>query len=151
MSPEMILKYMLFAALCIAAVEDIAMREIHLQYVGGFFILGCLGQFLCSPVSFLSFGGGIGVGALLYLISLVWSPSFGAGDAYIIGMCGAYLGFFGTLYLCMGAFLLAAFVGLLVILQRGLRTGRIEKGMTLPFVPFLMSVYAAMLIAERLK
>lgn len=141
-----ILEGLLLLVLIIAAVDDMRTRQIHLVYVGGFFLGAILAQILSPTLSWVSFLGGIGFGAALYISCSGNKSMMGSGDACIVSLCGAYLGMGDTLVLFFRAVMAAGFCGIVMLLKYSLVLGKRCGRMELPFVPFLLGAYLTILI-----
>lgn len=76
------------------------------------------------------------VGVMLYLISKLSNGGVGEGDAFVYVVTGITLGFFKNLELLIISLLLAAVVGLVLVVIR-----RVGRKYTLPFVPFTALAY----------
>lgn len=76
---------------------------------------------------------GFVVGLVVILISKITNGAIGIGDGYVICVIGIFMGVHAVIQVLMGAFLLAAVVGIGLMIIR-----KVRRGMTLPFVPFLL-------------
>lgn len=143
---DKILEGLLLLVLIIAAIDDLRTRQIHLFYVGGFFVGAVLAQILSPTLSWLSFLGGIGFGVALYISCALNKNMMGSGDACILSLCGAYLGFGDTMVLFFRAVMAAGLCGIVLLLKYCLGLGRVCRKMELPFVPFLLCAYLTILL-----
>lgn len=128
-----------FGLIClygIAAVDDIKTREVRVIEIVIFGMLGIIFNIICRPYSMVSIAGGVGIGLLILIFSLLTRGKIGAGDAYIIMVTGLFLGFINTAILLWVSSILAAIYGICMVRICG-RSMRME----LPFVPFLLIGY----------
>lgn len=129
----------LLGMLGICAYEDFKWKKIGLIPVLGFAAFGFLLHLLRMEISLSNILGGMSVGILLYILSVLSREKIGKGDALIVIVSGIYIGFWNNLILLWGAILLAGIVGA-VYLIRG------NRGKELPFIPFLLVVYIMILV-----
>lgn len=122
--------------LCIVSVWDIRKREIPLWLiaVGGLLAAG-LGFFSAKHSIMLMIAGAL-VGMVFVGISKVTEEAFGYGDSLMIAVAGVYLGFWNVLGLLVWAHVLAALFAGYILIRKG-----IYKGVSFPFVPFLLVAY----------
>lgn len=80
--------------------------------------------------------GGIGVGAVFFLISRVTREGIGYGDSWVILILGSYLGLWKLLEVLAGTCLLLAAASVVCLTVKKM-SGRC----TFPFVPFLTAGY----------
>lgn len=90
-----------------------------------------LGQFPSRESVFL-YGGGIAVGIIFLMVSLLTQEMFGYGDSCLIVILGLYLGLWDLLCMLTLAFLTCAMLSLF-----GLVTKKLSRKESLPFIPFL--------------
>ncbi len=76
------------------------------------------------------------VGMVFVGISKVTEEAFGYGDSLMIVVAGVYLGFWNVLGLLVWAHVLAALFAGYILIRKG-----IYKGVSFPFVPFLLAAY----------
>ena len=72
----------LVGMLSICTVEDLWKRQIHLVVISAFGIVGVLLHFYDGKQTALNMCGGMLVGIVLYLISILSHGKVGKGDAY---------------------------------------------------------------------
>ena len=80
--------------------------------------------------------GGIGVGAVFFLVSRFTEEGVGYGDSWVILILGIYLGLWEVLEVLAGTCLLLAAVSIICLAVK-----RMSRRRTLPFVPFLAAGY----------
>lgn len=126
----------LVGMLSICTVEDLWKRQIHLVVISAFGILGVLLHFYDGKQTALNMCGGMLVGIVLYLISILSHGKVGKGDAFLVTSMGVYLGFWNNLTILWMASVMAAIFGVVacVFFQK-------KKEESLPFVPFLLVAY----------
>ena len=134
----------LFLALCIAAVDDLLNRSVHLSYIAAFFVGAVISQILCPRISLSSAILGVLFSAALYLINILCGKAMGEGDVFVLALCGAYLGIMDSIILFYRAIMIAGGYGLWLITRDYIKHGKARKKMTLPFVPCLLLSYVSM-------
>ena len=84
---------------------------------------------------------GLTVGLIVFLIRIITRGQIGSGDAIVIMMCGINLDFFENLAVLLMAFMLAGFIGGIVLLikHKNFRN-------RIPFVPFVFASYGVVVI-----
>ena len=127
--------------LTLCSAEDIRKKEVRLNFVLFFGILGIFLHMLWRMQSIESLLLGMSVGVALLLLSVLTGGKIGIGDAVLLIVTGIYLGleenlklFFGGLFLC-GMWAL----GLLLLRKKGRKD-------SIPFIPFLLAAYMGMLV-----
>lgn len=122
--------------------EDIRKQELSLSVLAGFGVAGLGYYFLARPFTARSLAGGMALGAVFFLGSLLTKEAVGKGDGLLVCAIGAWLGFSQSLRLLFFASILSAAAALFLLLAaKKKRTQRI------PFVPFLLGAYLIMLAA----
>lgn len=84
--------------------------------------------------------GGACIGAVLFLISMCTKEAIGYGDSWIVTLLGIYLGGKKLLELLMIAFLISGLYSLACLVKGGWK-----RGITIPFVPFLVIAYGVVM------
>ena len=138
----------LFGLVCfygLTAIDDIRTKKVKVLEIVIFGLAGVLLNFIYKPHSFMSLAGGVMVGALLYVFSVLTKEKIGKGDALIIMVSGLYLGFMNTVILLWLSSLIAAVSGLIVV-KRNSSTKDVE----IPFVPFLLVGYIGLHVISAL-
>lgn len=127
-------------ALCTA--QDMKKRQIRLNFVLVFGILGVFFHMLWRMLSIGNILLGMSVGAALLLLSVLTKGGIGVGDALILIVTGIYLGLEKNLELFLfGLFLCSMWsLGLLVLRKKSRKD-------SIPFVPFLLAAYMGMLVS----
>lgn len=87
--------------------------------------------------------GGMGVGAVFFLVSRVTKEGIGYGDSWMILILGIYLGVWGLLEVLSYACLLLAAASVVCLSVK-----KMSAGYTLPFVPFLAAGYLLQIVFE---
>lgn len=131
----------LLGMLGICTYEDIRKKQVEVLSVLAFGILGVLIHMINQSTTILNILGGMAIGLVVYVISLLSKEKIGKGDALIIAISGIYIGFWDNLILFWGATTIAGMIGLIYI-----AFGRRNK--ELPFVPFLFITYVGILILK---
>ena len=127
--------------LAICSAQDIRKKEIRLNLVLFFGILGIIFHMLFRVHSIGNLLLGMMVGIVLLLAGVVSEGRIGAGDGVLLTVTGVYLGLEGNLTLFFGALVLCGVwaLGLLVLRKK-------KKTDCIPFVPFLLAAYVVMLL-----
>ena len=92
---------------------------------------------------FLTGLAGVSIGLLLLGAAFVSRQKVGYGDGLVFMVCGLYLGFWENFSLLFMSLVLCALGGLFLML-----IGKIKKGQTLPFIPFVMAAFACAMVFE---
>lgn len=117
----------------LTAVDDIRTKKVRNLEIIVFGIIGIVIDFVLKPYSLESILGGVAVGVVMYLFSVMTKEKIGKGDAWIVMVSGLYLGFIDTLMVVWLASILAVIYGL--VATQGHEDG---MDMEMPFVPFLL-------------
>ena len=129
--------------LTLCSAEDIKKKQIHINPVLFFGILGVLFHMIWRMQSIENLLLGMSVGVVLLILSALTGGRIGAGDAVLLIVTGIYLGLEQNLELFLsGLFLCSLWALGLLVLRKGNRTDRI------PFVPFLLAAYMCMLVCR---
>ena len=123
-----------------AAIEDYKTRTIDVRKALLFAVAGVAISLFKGQYSMLSLLGGVSIGIVFYLVSIVSKEKIGKGDAVIIGVTGLYLGFANTIILIWISSIIALIAGLIVI-----KNYKFQDDVELPFVPFMLLGYVLML------
>ena len=129
----------------VTAFDDIKTKQIRLFEIVLFGILGIAIELIYKHHSLMSILGGVGVGALMLLFSIISKEKIGKGDAFIVMVSGLYLGFIDTLSLLWISSVYALFAGIIMI-----RKYDNSIDYELPFVPFLLAGYLTLHLAHVL-
>ncbi|MCR4956809.1 MAG: prepilin peptidase [Lachnospiraceae bacterium] len=146
MEMEQLMHFLLFIVLCIAAIDDLCTRHVHLVYIVGFFFGAIMEQILFPVMEWKVFVAGILFGVAIYVLSYIWKGVLGSGDAWMIALCGAYLGITQTMVLFFRAVLVAAVWGLGILCKHNIFGKYKKKTVELPFVPFMLCSYISLLV-----
>lgn len=149
MKLKYVMEIVLLLVLIIAALDDFLTRSIHIIYIGAFFAGACCLQLISPQVGYQSIVLGVLLGVAIYIISYLGGGVIGSGDAYVLSMCGAFLGIAGNIQLFVRAIMLAGIYGGVVIIKDYLSAGRIEVRQRIPFVPFILSAYITILWGNK--
>lgn len=120
----------------ICSIEDIWKRKVHLCVVCAFAVSGMAMQLYDGGMKTLDIAGGVGVGLILYIVSVASRQRIGKGDALVLLATGIYIGFWRNIALLWGGSLLAGMAGLGMFFFQG-KTKQYE----MPFIPFLLAAY----------
>ncbi len=119
--------------------DDIRTKEVRLIEIIAFGFIGVLINLIEPMYSLSSIIGGILLGAIIYVYSIVSNEKIGKGDALIIIVASLYLGYMNTLILLWISSVIALIAGIIIIKRRSV-TGSYE----IPFAPFLLVGFLAM-------
>lgn len=125
---------------CMTAFDDLKDRQIKVRDILIFGVVGIIINLVYRPHDLMSVMGGVMIGFLVYLFSVLSKEKIGKGDALLIIVTGLYLGFTDTLVVLWVSTVLAAIVGTIYVKKR-----RIEIDIEMPFVPFLLVGYLLLL------
>lgn len=122
--------------LILGSIFDIKYRALPSWFliIGG--VLAVIGAIALKPVSLWEMAGGLLLGILLLVVSLLTKGALGRGDGIFIGIIGINLGFSIVFSVFMGALLLAAVLAILLIIVK-----KANKKTAFPFLPFLSISY----------
>ena len=121
--------------------DDVRDRNIRLMEVAVFGIIGVVLHIIYHSHSIESVLGGMAIGGAMYIVSILTKEKIGKGDAAVVGVIGIFLGFTDTLVLLWLSSVLAAIFGCVYI-----KVKKLSKDTELPFVPFMLTGYLAMLV-----
>lgn len=124
--------------LTITSWQDLRYRQIFWPLpVAGIFLAG-IGNLLRWERNVWEIGGGLLLGALLLLVSILSRNAIGKGDAILVMFLGTALGFGETLLIFWFASLAAAGLGICFwLLGKRKGSGKKLRNYALPFVPIL--------------
>lgn len=129
----------------LTVIDDVRTKSIRVLEVIVFAVIGLLIDVTLKPYSWMSVAGGVGVGAFVYILSLLTNEKIGKGDAMIVMVSGLYLGFMNTVIVLWLASILAAFFGGVMVKRHGHR-----MDLEIPFVPFLLGAYLTVFLVGKL-
>ena len=129
----------------LTAFDDIRTKQVKVLEIMFFGVLGILFNLICKPYSLINVAGGVMVGGLLYLFSVLSKEKIGKGDSLIVMVSGLFLGFHNTLLLLWVSSLIAAIIGTVIVKKHGK-----EMDLELPFIPFLLIGYLVICMANTL-
>lgn len=132
--------YLLLGTLGFHSVEDIRTKQITVTVTLISAIIGLICHIVYRNNSIYSVLGGIAMGALVLVFSLLSGGKIGPGDGVILMLTGLYLGAEKNLGLIVVSLFLAAVWALISVTL--FHYGRKDK---IPFVPFLFLAYFIMM------
>ena len=114
------------------SIEDIRRKSVHTVPLIVTAIAGVFLHLYGGRLSIWDLLGGLGIGVVMYGISVASRERVGKGDALVLGVTGIFLGFWNNLLLLWIASFLAMVAGIVAVafFQKG-------RHYELPFVPFL--------------
>ena len=124
--------------------EDVRKRSIHLVPLLVSAIMGVIGHIWFGRITIWNLLGGLGIGVVMYGVSLASGEKIGKGDALLLSVTGIFLGFWGNLMLLWIAACLSAVGGAFAMLM--FHKG---KDYELPFVPFLLAGFVIYLSLQK--
>jgi leader peptidase (prepilin peptidase)/N-methyltransferase len=130
----------LLGILGICSAEDMLRKQLHIITIAAFGILGVIFHLYYRTHSTTDMLGGMAVGGILYLVSLLSNERIGKGDAFLLTTTGIYLGFWDNIAILWMGSLLAGIIGIVlyIIFQK-------KPSYRIPFVPFLLAAYLLLL------
>jgi prepilin signal peptidase PulO-like enzyme (type II secretory pathway) len=126
----------LLGMLGICSMEDYRHQRLQIIVLWAFGIVGIILHMWRHTFSLALMAGGMAVGGMLVLASVLSGGKIGIGDGIVLTISGIYLGLWNNLWLLMlSSFLLAAAAaGVWITKQK-------DKKDELPFVPFVFFAY----------
>lgn len=122
--------------LLLAAVEDFKEKEIKLNYILAIVVIGISYLLLSPQKSIPDVIGGVALGLVMIVISILSDEQIGKGDGMIMAAVGIMVGFrTGLIMLCVAS-LIQSIISIIV-----LSTKRGNRHTALPFVPSLLIGY----------
>lgn len=118
-------------------VTDLKWRTIHTGISVLFGLAGIIGFFQADERDFFSLGIGILAGIYMFFFSFLTREAVGRGDGFMVMAAGIWMRE-KTIGILMGAFLLAAAIGILKICLK-----KADRKSELPFAPFFFLSYLA--------
>ncbi len=127
--------------LMICSWQDIKKKRVHVVLIGIGCLIICICSFITGEITIWSRIAGLGLGLLLFLLTLVTKGQIGIGDGLIVSIIGVGLGFPVTAFtLTYGLFVSAIFsIGLILI-------KKVNKKATIPFIPFIFIGYLGVIL-----
>lgn len=130
------MKWIVGLFLFICGIQDIREKQIYLYPVIGAGAAVMVYQFITGELSVSGWLGGMAVGGVLCLISIISGGQIGFGDGMLFCLTGLTVGFGGNIQILFYSFLFAAIVsGYLMFVRHK------NKKHTLPFVPYVFLGY----------
>ena len=133
----------LICFLGITAVDDLKTRQIKVLEIIIFGVIGILFNFIFKWHTATSLFGGIIVGCVMFLFSVLSGEKIGKGDGLVVMVTGLYLGFANTLSLVWISSILAAIIGGLYVKKYS-----VDTDIELPFIPFLLMGYLVLIVVN---
>lgn len=140
---ENIVEFILLGLLIFCSIQDLFKKKISLWMIiigGG--VIGASIPFYHTLTLYNRLGG-VAVGGVVILISIVTGGKIGLGDGLLLCISGIALGFWNNLELFALALFLAALVSIALIVLR-----LADRKKSIPFVPFLLFGYLFILTAN---
>ncbi len=137
---EMCSQVAVIGMLAICATEDLRKKQIHLNVVLAFGILGIVFHMLGQEQTIENIIFGMGVGGVLLLLSILTGGKIGIGDGVLLVVTGIYLGLEQNLMLFVGSLFICACYALFLLVLR-----RRKRNDTLAYAPFVLVSYVCML------
>ena len=128
----------------ITAFDDIRTKQIRTIELIVFAVIGVIQNIFSKSQSLLSIIGGVGIGAVFVIFSILSKEKLGMGDALIIAVTGIYLGLMDTVVRVWLSTIFAAAYGLIKLRKCD------NKDLEMPFVPFMLLAYTFMLLIHHI-
>lgn len=122
----------LLGILGICSMRDVRHKTIQTGVLLLSAIIGLWLHLVFGSISVWDMLGGMAIGGVLFVVAHFSDEKIGKGDAFLVMICGIFLGFLGTLLILWMALLFANMVGITIAFFK--RKRRYE----MPFVPFLL-------------
>lgn len=132
--------FVLLGALGIESLEDLRNKRLTVWILCLTGIVGVILHAVFQRGEYLSLLGGIAVGVIMIVVSLLSRGRVGLGDGLMLTVTGIYLGFEKNLVLFVLSQLLTACYALFLLVFRK-KKGSYE----IPFVPFMLIAYVGLL------
>jgi leader peptidase (prepilin peptidase)/N-methyltransferase len=136
-----LIKVLVASMLGISGIIDLKWKKINILLIIPFLVAGIVCNLMYDLLSLASIMGGIGIGIVIIGIGVISRGKIGCGDGVILIATGLFLGFFDNLLLLLSATFLAAILGAILLLIKG-----VNKNYELPFIPFLFVSFLGDLI-----
>lgn len=94
-----------------------------------------------KELSIIEMIGGITVGFIMILISLLTKQKLGLGDGILITIMGAFLGFQTTLLMILYALTVSAIYSMILLVIK-----HVNRQYRIPFIPFILIGYIGVII-----
>lgn len=133
-----------FGTLTICTISDMVRRKIHISVLVAFGFLGLIYRLLSNDMSWQMLLGGIGLGLLFVLVSVISREQLGMGDAILLLDCGIFLGFWQLLALIWVASLLAGMTGFVFMFWL-----KKSKNYRIPFAPYILLGYLVVFAMQQ--
>ena len=133
---------MMGAYLVAAAFSDIRTKHLHRWFLAIGIIPAVLLRLGMDSPGLADMLGGIAVGLFFLAASILSGGRFGKADGVILLYLGAALGFTCAASLAVLAFFLSALVMMVLLVMK-----KITMKGSLPFVPFLLAAYTAVMFS----
>lgn len=131
--------------LVLGSILDIKYKALPSWFLVAGGVLAVIGAVVLKPVGLWEMAGGLLLGVLLFVVSLLTRGALGKGDGIFIGIVGLNLGFSTIFSVFMGALLLAAFLAVLLLIVK-----KANRKTAFPFLPFLGVSYGIICISSFL-
>ena len=131
--------------LCGLSALDVRSRRLPVSLLACGIGAACVYQVFWGTVPSGISLAGAAIGVLFLVVSKITGEALGYGDSILILGLGIYLGFWNLLGLLVIAFFIAAGFAMVVLAIR-----HFKRKAILPFVPFLLTGYVAILLSGGL-
>jgi len=129
--------------LILAVWQDWKWKSISARFLLAAGIMG-IGFCMVQKRDILQTAGSVGVGITLLVLNKWTEGGIGEGDGWFFVVSGLFLDWQDNMQLFLSGLLLCFGVSLFIIILRGVRQRR--KGVTLPFLPFLLPMGVEMIL-----
>lgn len=136
-----LVKILVASLLGFAGIVDLKWKKVNLLFLIPYIIAGILCNLKYQLLAPISIVGGMVIGIVMIGIGMITKGKIGIGDGIILIVTGLFLGFFDNLFLLLSATFLAAMIGALLLLIKG-----VNKNYEIPFIPFLFIAFIGDLI-----
>lgn len=130
-----------FGLLIVLSIIDIRYRKVPREMLIIGSAIAVTYQLVMRETDIRMLLGGMGIGIIFLLVSKVTEEGIGYGDSWGILCMGMYLGLWKLIEVLAGTFFLLLFAAILVLSVK-----RMSGNCGLPFFPFLLGGYLALLL-----
>jgi Type IV leader peptidase family. len=133
---EISIQWVLMIIMLLCGIQDLCKKKIYLWILLIGAVLICLCLPFCNPNGLIDRVGGLTLGFIVILISLITSGKIGLGDGFLLCITGLGLGFWRNLELFAIALFMASVFSIILLALR-----LANRKNSIPFVPFLFVGY----------
>jgi len=127
--------------LLIGSIEDLRHRRLNPYWL---LLHACFAVVLRAVFGGILSGlAGVSIGIMLLGVAYLSHQKIGYGDGLVFAVSGLYLGFWENFSLLFISLVFCALAGMVLM-----AIGKIKKGQSLPFIPFVLCAYICAIVFE---